>query len=256
MPYTNTNTQREIENVNGDLVITTKNVFNNETRGLDIDVTKKNTDGSGFASNVYGSKVYSKGDSTETIVNIAGNWTKAEHIGSGRTYYIYGALDRGYHNGSGDSTTVAGALSEAKVIGDGVGNHLYVVGNNQIAEINNPNATVDFLQGAHCTIKVTDGDVTDNAMCLILDLDFTGGEISGDFEYLRIQDDSHASPVGGTARAINSLSRFPSEFGGLVQANNFIDTGVAEYTDNAAAIAGGLAIGTHYRTGDLLKIVH
>jgi len=93
-------------------------------------------------------------------------------------------------------------------------------------------------------------------MCLILDLDHTGGDISGDFEYLRIQNDSFDSPVGGTARAINSLSVLPSEFGGSIQANSFIDTGVQEFTDNAAAIAGGLAIGTHYRTGDLLKIVH
>jgi hypothetical protein len=31
---------------------------------------------------------------------------------------------------------------------------------------------------------------------------------------------------------------------------------VAEYTDNAAAIAGGLAVGDIYRTGDNLKIVH
>lgn len=31
---------------------------------------------------------------------------------------------------------------------------------------------------------------------------------------------------------------------------------VAEYTDNAAAVSGGLAVGTIYRTGDDLKIVH
>lgn len=31
---------------------------------------------------------------------------------------------------------------------------------------------------------------------------------------------------------------------------------VPEYTDNAAALAGGLAVGTIYRTGDNLKIVH
>ena len=31
---------------------------------------------------------------------------------------------------------------------------------------------------------------------------------------------------------------------------------VAEYTDNSAAIAAGLNIGTVYRTGDILKIVH
>jgi len=31
---------------------------------------------------------------------------------------------------------------------------------------------------------------------------------------------------------------------------------ITEHADNAAAIAAGLTAGTHYRTGDLLKIVH
>lgn len=31
---------------------------------------------------------------------------------------------------------------------------------------------------------------------------------------------------------------------------------VPEYTDNAAALLGGLTIGMLYRTGDTLKIVH
>jgi hypothetical protein len=33
-------------------------------------------------------------------------------------------------------------------------------------------------------------------------------------------------------------------------------TGVSEFADNTAAIAGGLTTGDVYRTGDLLKIVH
>ena len=33
-------------------------------------------------------------------------------------------------------------------------------------------------------------------------------------------------------------------------------TGVSEYADNTAALAGGLTTGDVYRTGDLLKIVH
>jgi hypothetical protein len=33
-------------------------------------------------------------------------------------------------------------------------------------------------------------------------------------------------------------------------------TGISEYADNTAAIAGGLTTGDVYRTGDLLKIVH
>lgn len=31
---------------------------------------------------------------------------------------------------------------------------------------------------------------------------------------------------------------------------------VTEHADNAAAITAGLAVGTRYRTGDFLKIVH
>jgi hypothetical protein len=33
-------------------------------------------------------------------------------------------------------------------------------------------------------------------------------------------------------------------------------TGASEYADNSTAIAGGLAVGQVYRTGDVLKIVH
>jgi len=33
-------------------------------------------------------------------------------------------------------------------------------------------------------------------------------------------------------------------------------TGLPEYVDNAAAIAGGLTAGAFYRTVDLLKVVH
>ena len=37
---------------------------------------------------------------------------------------------------------------------------------------------------------------------------------------------------------------------------NLAVTGLPEYTDNADAIANGLALGDFYRTGDLLKVVH
>lgn len=35
-----------------------------------------------------------------------------------------------------------------------------------------------------------------------------------------------------------------------------VSTALPEYTDNAAAIAGGLVVGNLYRTGDVLKVVH
>lgn len=33
-------------------------------------------------------------------------------------------------------------------------------------------------------------------------------------------------------------------------------TNLPEYADNTEAIAGGLAIGQFYRTGDIVKVVH
>jgi hypothetical protein len=37
---------------------------------------------------------------------------------------------------------------------------------------------------------------------------------------------------------------------------NINSLGIVEYTDNAAAVSAGLSVGTFYRTGDLLKVVH
>ena len=197
------------------------NVDNDETRGISLDINKENTDGSGFASNVYGIKSYSKANSTETVVNIAGTWSKAEHTGSGQIYYVTGGTNRAYHSGSGNSSSIAGVFSEAKVGGTGSGDHVFIIGINSLAKLDNPNATVDYLQGQHCTISLANGEVTDNATALLLDLDHTGGTISGDFEYLKIMNDTFDSAVGGTSRAINSLSTLPSEFGGSIQSPKF-----------------------------------
>ena len=242
--------------ITGTIQLDDTNVDNDSTVGINLDVNKENTSGAGFASNINGIKAYTKGNSSETIVNVAAVWGKAEHIGTGLTYYITGGTNRAYHSGSGNSSSISATFSEAKVGGTGSGDHGYVIGVNSIAYLDNPNATVDFLQGQHCTVKLNDGEVTDNVMSLILDLDHTGGTISGDFEYLRIQNDTLDSAVGGTARAINSLSVLPSEFGGSIQAAGLINSAISEHADNAAAITAGLATGTHYRTGDLLKIVH
>ena len=201
----------------GYLDIQQTNVANDETRGANIDVTKENTSGAGFASNIYGIKSYSKGNSAETVVNIGGTWSKAEHTGTGRTYYITGSTNRGYHNGTGQSSSVTGTFSEARIDGTGTGTHGYVIGVNSIAKLDNANATVQYLQGQHCTVQLADGEVTDNVMSLLLDFDYTGaGTITGDFEYLRIQNDTLPT-VSGTSRAINSLSTLPSYFAGDIE---------------------------------------
>jgi len=218
----------------GVILLDDTNVENNSTVGIDIDVTKENTSGAGFASNINGIKAYTKGNSSETILNTAALWGKAEHLGSGTSYYITGSTNRAYHSGSGNSTSISATFSEAKIAGTGVGNHEYCIGVNSIALLDNANATVDYLQGQHCTVKLNAGEVTDNVMALILDLDHTGGTISGDFEYLRIQNDTLNSAVGGTARAINSLSTHPSEFGGSIQSPTFYLGSISSYIRNTS----------------------
>jgi len=257
MAYTNINTERALENINGDLVVVSSNVLNNETIGVNVDVTKENLSGAGFTSNVYGVKSYAKGNSSETIVNIGGAWSKAEHIGEGTSYYITGGTNRAYHNGSGDSTSIVGTFSEALIGGDGEGNHTHLMGLSFIAKLDNPNADLEFLTGIHSTMQLGDGEVTGASSGILIDFDKLSGSgvISGDLEYLKIQNDVLPT-ITGTARAIHSDSTLPSLFRGSIKSAGFTDSAITEHTDNAAAITAGLAVGTHYRTGDLLKIVH
>lgn len=240
--------------VNSD--INKNHVENDFSIGFNSINTKKNTEGTGWRSSVYSANFNSIADSTELIANVVGSKSLAEHIGSGQSYFIVGAENRAYHSGSGNTGGMYGANISTRITGDGAGDHGYVIGANVENKLDNPNATVDYLQGMHLSVNLSDGEVTNNLMCLILDVDNSGGTIPGDFEYLRIQNDTLTSVVGGTARAINSLSVHPSEFGGSIQAAGLINSAVTEHADNAAAVAAGLAIGTHYRTGDILKIVH
>lgn len=68
----------------------------------------------------------------------------------------------------------------------------------------------------------------------------------------------------GTALTLSRQIIFPNANGTIALSVNGVLAGVAgdislgtaQYADNAAAITGGLAAGTIYRTGDLLKIVH
>ena len=219
----------------GTIQVDETSVENNESRGLDIDINKENTSGAGFASNVYGTKSYAKANSTEIVLNVGGTWSKAEHLGSGTTYYITGGTNRGYHTGSGNTTTISGIFSEGKVGGTGAGAHTYVVGANNKSVLDNSNATVQYLQGMHCTVELGDGEVTDNMTALLLDADYTGsGTISGDFEYLSLMADTNLPTVGGTARAINSLSALPSEFAGTIEAPTFYLGSTSSYIRNTS----------------------
>ena len=158
------------------------------------------------------------------------------------------------NNNNSSSTDVQGLYVKADTRTGSSGEISYMMGANIISEMNG-SVNVDYLQGAHVTVKTNSGTVEGGVSAIIVDLDGTGATVNGDLEYLRIQNDGMPT-VTGVARAINSLSVLPSLFNGSVEAAGLNDSAITEHADNSAAIAAGLSVGTHYRTGDLLKIVH
>ena len=75
----------------------------------------------------------------------------------------------------------------------------------------------------------------------------------------KLDDKLVGTSVDGTPP--NTTYNFtPAELLALFQRNfnasTIVIANVPIYADNAAAVAGGLAIGKLYRTGDVLKIVH
>ena len=195
--------------------------------GFDINLWSEIEKTGTSTGSAYGGFFSSKGNSSETLANVVGSRNYAQDDGLGDTDFIVGASHFAIANGGGASAGVYGASTKAQSIGTNAQDIGYLIGSNIAAELNNPNASVRYLQGAHNTIKLGDGDVTDNAMALILDFDYTGtGVITGDFEYLRIQNDT-LPVVSGTSRAINSISVLPSVFAGSLESTGFIKTGGA-----------------------------
>jgi hypothetical protein len=297
MAYTNINTERQIDNVagnvginvadpdvslevNGDIVGDRIYLDPNNTGGFQIGktITTYSTDNStsgnkaGSWNQIDVSPSASSGAFCSAAINMAkqaGDYAGGTLKGSenysisegsnGLKGGLFGSTNfasyRGTdpNNNNTSSTDVQAFYAKADTRAGATGNVNYLIGANIISEING--ASVGYLQGVHATVKLNAGDVTNEVTGLLLDLDGTGANISGDFEYLRIQNDNLPA-VSGYSRAINSLSVLPSVFGGSIQAAGLIDTAVVEYADNAAAVAAGLENGAFYRTGDILKVVH
>ena len=154
-----------------------------------------------------------------------GVYSKAEMAGTGGYDGVfYGGYLEGRYSGSGTNaswSSLYGSQSKAKVNTGSSGDLGYVIGNNVSAEILSATADVQWLQGQHTTVKLTDGNISGAIAVNMLDFDYVAGNVDGDFAYLQIQQDpfDYGSFVTGTARAINSDSALPSVFAGSVEAS-------------------------------------
>lgn len=214
--------------------------------GFDINLWSEIEKTGTSTGSAYGGFFSSKGNSSGALANVVGSRNYAKDDGLGDTDFIVGASHFAIANGGGASAGVYGVNTKAQSTGTATQDIDYLIGSNISAELNNPNASARYLQGSHNTIKLGDGDVTDNAMALILDFDYTGtGVITGDFEYLRIQNDT-LPVISGTSRAINSLSILPSVFGGSLESTGFIKTGgaVTEFLMADGSVSTGSLVGS------------
>jgi hypothetical protein len=192
----------------------TEELFEN-AYGLRINIFKKNVGGATGASNIlFGTSVVATGNSTVDISSIYGQRTTARHTGTGNVPYLMAAYDIADYTGGGNSDHIYGGVTLAKLTGDSIVANNYIRGLYIDATIDNPNAITGYIQGGHIGVSVWQGDITGAATSLLLDYDPAGtGTVSGEFQYLRIQNDNYTN-ISGEATAIKSLSTLPSTFYG------------------------------------------
>ena len=204
-----------------------------------IDMTATPT--SNATGDAYGAVIRAIGSGSNTDRGLIGINPVGRQSGIGGAQYAYGVLATGEQTGSGNIDFIIGVSSRASSSGFSTATSEYVRGISVDAEINNANATVDYLQGNHASANLIAGTVGEVNVNL-LDWDYTAGTVTGDLSYIRIQNDNY-SAVGGTARAIHSLAALPSLFSGTVE--------VAGGDLEASTVAKGLVLkspdGTRYR---------
>ena len=226
------------------------------TRGFRSVVTK---DATADGGDCFGGSFKTINTSTGNIINLQGVSAVAEHTGSGDVSFIVGTRGVASHNGTGDMNGgVYGSFNDARSRGTGVCALNYILGGNNTAELDNPNATINNLVGSISEVSLKKGTVGELVACYV-DFDYNEqglATVTRDFSMIKIE--SHSTPpVAGTARAIWSESTLPSELAGDLKVSGALNVGTTgDHADNAAAIIAGLAVGDVYRTGDLLKVVH
>lgn len=112
------------------------------------------------------------------------------------------------------------------------------------------------LMNAALNINRT-GNTGDHAITFRVGTGAVGFDTSINASYLRTAtSDKTVQLRPGGLQVLTAASDGTVTASGRVATPALRVTGIAEYADNAAALAGGLAIGDVYRTGDALKIVH
>ena len=184
----------------------------------------------------YGAVMRAVSSGSNELGKLVGANTVARHSGSGGVDEMVGLVSLAEQTGSGDINEIYGAVARGRDAGNGSGTIGYLRGLWSEATLNNLNATASNIQATINQIKLLAGTAT-TATVSTLSFDYTGGSVSGDFNFLKIIDGNYTG-ISGTARAINSQAQLPSFFKGSVEAESFNITAL-----NAAPVSAS-ATGT------------
>ena len=217
------------------------------SRAMEIDYTKSHTT-TGWGASVFGARVNVYADGVGQQADVQGGSFSATHNGSGISYYLLGSQSNANHSGSGNTGAIWGAYNRGKVSGSGTGTHPFLIGTNQVAELNNANASVGRMQSIVAYSKTTSGDITGRLVGAEIGLDCNQGSATAvDAAVLHLEADVSNLTVSGNARTINSVSTLPSVFAGTIEADELIKTGG---TSSQFLKADGSVDSTVYSTTD------
>lgn len=191
------------------------------SRAFEIDYTKNHST-TGWGASAFGvrSNVYVEGTGQNS--DLQGGSFGATHNGSGITYYLLGSQSNAKHQGSGNTGAIWGAYNRGLVSGTGTGTHPFLIGTNQVAELNNANASVGKMQSIVAYAKTTAGDITTRVVGAEIGLDCNQGSTTTvDAAVLHLEANTSNLTVSGNARTINSVSTLPSFFSGTIEAPKF-----------------------------------
>ncbi len=194
-------------------------------RGIHLDYTKDHT-GTGWSAGIFGVRSTITHEGTGKTTDVTAGRFQALHEGTGTAYFLYGTSSRGTHNGSGDTGVIWGAFNQGAISGTGTGTHPFLIGTNQLADLNNANASVARMSGVLSYAKTTAGSVTNRMNAGEFGLDCNQGAATAvDAAVLYLTADISNLTVSGTSRTIDSVSTLPSVFAGTMETTSFIKTG-------------------------------
>lgn len=218
-------------------VLTVKNqstsTSTNVTQFIDVDRNNTTDSPTGETSGLVSRVINSSANSNDGIY---GSQLIGRNTASGNTGFVYGSFSTADHSGSGNVDFLTSSVLRTNITGTNTSTVDFNRGFGIDLTIDNPNITVNNAQSMHTSIQMNAGTIgTATGLFLDMDYDGDGVTVTGDINYVLINNDVLPTPTGNTY-AIKSNTTAPSDFAGSITATSFIGDGSQLTGINAGAL--------------------